>query len=228
MRILVVASHPDDEILGCGATIAKHVDEGDEVFNLICAEGGTSRQEKRDRTKIENYLSELSRSANEAARILGVSKVDLLNFPDNRLDSIARIEIIKELEKKIDIYLPDLIYTHHSGDVNVDHRRVHEAVVTACRPVPGNKVKRILSFETSSSTEWQPPDSNFTFKPNWYVDVTKYINQKIKALEVYKSEMRDFPHPRSLENQINLAKVRGSQVGVNFAEAFVLMRNIEK
>ena len=227
MRVLVVASHPDDEILGCGGTIAKHVESGDEVFNLILAEGATSRQVKRDREKIAEYLNDLANNAIEAGKVLGVKNVDLLNFPDNRLDSIDRIEIVKVIENKIKLYEPDLIYTHHSGDVNIDHRRVHEALITSCRPLPGNKVKRIVSFETPSSTEWQPPDSNIFFKPNWFVDISEHINKKIKALELYNSEMREFPHPRSIENIVNLAKVRGAQVGLKYAEAFVLLRNIE-
>ena len=146
MRVLVVASHPDDEILGCGGAIAKHVESGDEVFNLILAEGATSRQVKRDREKIAEYLNDLAKNAIEAGKVLGVKNVDLLNFPDNRLDSIDRIEIVKAIENKIKLYEPDLIYTHHSGDVNIDHRRVHEALITSCRPLPGNKVKRIVSF----------------------------------------------------------------------------------
>ena len=156
-KVLIFAAHPDDEVLGCGGTIARHVDAGDQVEVLIVAEGATSRQDQRDRSHACNELSALAHAAQTAGSILGVSGVELLDLPDNRLDSLDRLDLIKRIEERIDRHQPQTVYVHHAGDVNVDHRRLHEAVVTACRPTPGHPVTRLLSFEVASSTEWQPP-----------------------------------------------------------------------
>ena len=152
MNQILVVAHPDDEVLGCGGTISRHADSGDQVHVLIVAEGSTSRQQKRDRSQVLDQLSVLSKAAKAAGSILGAAEVELLDFPDNRLDSLDRLDLIKCIEERIDYHQPDCVYVHHAGDLNVDHRRVHEAVVTACRPVPGHVVKRLLSFEVSSST----------------------------------------------------------------------------
>ena len=225
-RVLVVAAHPDDEVLGCGGTIARHADAGDQVQVLIVAEGATSRQAQRDRAQVGDKLSVLAKAAQMAGSILGAEGVDLLDFPDNRLDSLDRLDLIKQIEERIDFYQPQLVYVHHVGDVNVDHRRLHEAVVTACRPMPGHCVKRILSFEVPSSTEWQPPGSAPSFSPNWFVDISEQWQRKCDALMVYSSEMRPWPHARSMEALEHLARWRGSQVGVDAAEAFCLLRQL--
>ena len=150
-KILIVAAHPDDEVLGCGGAIARHVDEGDEVQILIMAEGATSRQETRDRFNASEILSGLANAANTAAKILGADSIELLDLPDNRLDSMDRLNIIKKIEDKIVRFKPNTVYVHHSGDVNVDHRRIHEAVVTL-RPTPEHCVKRLLSYEVASNS----------------------------------------------------------------------------
>ncbi len=224
--ILVVAAHPDDEVLGCGGTIARHAHDGDKVYVLIVAEGATSRQLTRDRDLVVGELSELSKAAKTAATILGVTELELLNFPDNRLDSVDRLDLIKEIESRVERYKPEIVYVHHAGDVNVDHRRLHEAVITACRPIPSHPVRRILSYEVVSSTEWQTPGSAPVFTPNWFVDISNFLSHKHKALLVYSSEMRTWPHPRSYEALEHLARVRGSQVGVQAAEAFCLLRQL--
>lgn len=226
MKVLVVAAHPDDEVLGCGGTLAKHADSGDEVHVLIVAEGATSREKKRDRPKVFEELSGLVNSAKLAGRILGVTGVELLNLPDNRLDSLDRLDLIKCVEHHIDLLKPQTVYVHHAGDVNVDHRRLHEAVVTACRPVPGQPVERLLSFEVASSSEWQPPGSAPAFQPNWFVDISDQWQRKREALAAYTSEMRPWPHARSLEALEHLARWRGAQVGVEAAEAFCLLRQL--
>ena len=136
-KILIVAAHPDDEVLGCGGAIACHSDAGDEVHVLIVAEGATSRLAQRDRSQVSDQLSSLTRAARMAGSILGAAGVELLDLPDNRLDSLDRLNLIKLVEDRIARYQPQVVYVHHAGDVNVDHRRLHEAVVTACRPVPG-------------------------------------------------------------------------------------------
>ena len=224
--ILVVAAHPDDEVLGCGGTIARHADAGDLVRVLIVAEGATSRQSQRDRVEAKDELSSLAQAAQAASSILGAVDVELMDLPDNRLDSIDRLDLIKQIEERIARDQPQVVYVHHAGDVNVDHRRLHEAVVTACRPIPGQPVRRLLSFEVASSTEWQPPGSAPTFNPNWFVDITSQWERKCLALEAYASEMRPWPHARSIESLEHLARWRGAQVGVKAAEAFCLLRQI--
>ena len=224
--VLVVAAHPDDEVLGCGGTIARHADAGDQVQVLIVAEGATSRQQQRNRLQAGDELSVLAQAAQMAGSILGAAGVELLDFPDNRLDSLDRLDLIKRLEERIDRHQPQVVYVHHAGDVNVDHRRLHEAVVTACRPTPGHPVRRLLSFEVASSSEWQPPGSAPAFQPNWFVDISDQWQRKREALVAYASEMRPWPHARSLEALEHLARWRGAQVGVEAAEAFCLLRQL--
>jgi len=224
--ILVVAAHPDDEVLGCGGTIARHADAGDQVQVLIVAEGATSRQQHRDRSQATDELSALAQAAQQAGAILGAQGVELLGLPDNRLDSLDRLDLIKQIEERIARHQPQVVYVHHSGDVNIDHRRLHEAVVTACRPTPGQPVRRLLSFEVASSTEWQPPGSAPAFQPNWFVDISAQWLRKREALEAYASEMRPWPHARSIEALEHLARWRGAQVGVEAAEAFCLLRQL--
>ena len=225
-RILVIAAHPDDEVLGCGGTIARHADFGDQVHVLIVAEGSTSRQQKRDRSQVGDELSALAKATQTAGSILGAAGVELLDLPDNRLDSLDRLDLIKRIEEHVDRHQPQCVYVHHAGDVNVDHRRLHEAVVTACRPTPGHVVRRLLSFEVASSTEWQPPGSAPAFQPNWFVDISNQWERKREALAAYVSEMRDWPHARSLKAVEHLARWRGAQVGFEAAEAFCLLRQL--
>jgi LmbE family N-acetylglucosaminyl deacetylase len=224
--ILVVAAHPDDEVLGCGGTIARHADAGDLVRVLIVAEGATSRQGQRDRAEAADELTSLAQAAQTASTILGAVGVELMDLPDNRLDSLDRLDLIKQIEERITRNKPQVVYVHHAGDVNVDHRRLHEAVITACRPIPGQPVRRLLSFEVASSTEWQPPGSAQAFHPNWFVDISSQWERKCLALEAYASEMRHWPHARSIESLEHLARWRGAQVGVEAAEAFCLLRHI--
>ena len=225
-KVLVVAAHPDDEVLGCGGTIVRHANAGDQVQVLIVAEGATSRQDQRDRLQAGDELSALVDSAKAAGSILGAAGVEILDLPDNRLDSLDRLDLIKHIEQRIDRYQPQVVYVHHAGDVNVDHRRLHEAVVTACRPTPGHSVRRLLSFEVASSSEWQPPGSAPAFQPNWFVDISEQWQRKRDALMAYASEMRPWPHARSLEAVEHMARWRGAQVGVEAAEAFCLLRQL--
>ena len=222
-RILVIAAHPDDEVLGCGGTIAKHFDNGDIVEILIVSQGVTSRN---DSIAVDVEISNLRRASLQSAQLLGASKIHHLDLPDNRLDSLDRLDLIKLLEQYIFSFDPHVVYVHHSGDVNIDHRRIHEAVVTACRPLPGIALTHLLSFEIASSTEWQTPGSAPVFLPNWFVDISNQWERKRQALTAYSSEMRQFPHPRSIKALEHLAKWRGAQVGVNAAEAFCLLRSI--
>ena len=224
--ILVIAAHPDDEILGCGGAIARHSEDGDFVRVIIVSTGITSRSNNSSCDIHEEELSALKLASEKANKIVGVKSVDFLNYPDNRLDSIQRLDLIKDLEKKINAFKPNIIYTHHSGDVNIDHRIICDAVITACRPYPNQIVKTILSFEVASSTEWQPPGRSDAFEPNWFIDISRQLSKKLEALKEYDSEMRDWPHARSIQAIDYQAKLRGSQLGVNAAEAFKLLRKL--
>ena len=225
-NVLVIAAHPDDEVLGCGATIARHSRLGDIVHVVIIAEGVTSRDIKRERIKRGTELSTLAKAAHTAKDILGVSSLILHGFPDNRMDSVDLLDVIKVIEQHINEYKPAIVYTHHAGDLNVDHRIVHEAVVTACRPAPSQLVKTLLFFEIPSSTEWQVSGSAIAFIPNWFVDISDTLDMKMKALEAYQMEMRPWPHVRSLDAVLYLARWRGATIGVKAAESFVTGRNL--
>lgn len=225
-RILVVAAHPDDEVLGAGGTIINHARNGDSIHIMIMAEGITSRGEKRDIEADHANLEALHARCNEAAKLLGAEKLVMCKFPDNRMDSADLLDVVKKIEQEVDTFKPGIVYTHHAGDVNIDHAMTHTAVVTACRSLPGCSVRTLLFFETLSSTEWQMQTCDKSFMPNWYVDITDSLEQKLKVLHLYESEMRPFPHPRSFEATESLAKYRGCTSGVGAAEAFMLGRNI--
>ena len=207
--------------------MAKWSQAGHDVHVLILAEGATSRDAVRNRDKRSEELSALKKAAQQAGKILGVTSVQLLDMPDNRMDSMDLLDVVKVIESEIEKINPEMVVTHHAGDLNIDHRIIHEAVVTACRPQPGQSVKRIQSFEVASSTEWQAPGSGPSFQPNCFVDISETIELKVEALETYASEMRDWPHSRSLKAVDHLARWRGASIGCNAAEAFLLMREVD-
>jgi len=225
-KVLVVASHPDDEVLGCGGTIAKRIIDGDKVFVIILGEGITSRDEKRDAEKRKKEIETLREHIHKAGKILNVSDVYIYDYPDNRFDTVALIDIIKTIEKVKEEVKPDIIYTHHYGDLNIDHRITFDAVMTAARPVQGESVKEIYSFEIPSSTEWYFSSTGNYFMPNVFMDISETIEKKLQALKEYKSEVRQFPHPRSPEAVESIAKKWGSNAGLKYAEAFCLIRSI--
>lgn len=225
-KVLVVAAHPDDEVLGCGGTIARHALSGDEVHVMILAEGLTSRASQASSIGSKKDLSELAQAAQKANDLLGVRHLSLHALPDNRLDSLDRLDVIKVIEEKISAFMPEVIYTHHAGDMNIDHRIIHDAVNTACRPLPSHSVRTLLYFEIPSSTEWQVPGSAPVFCPTWFVDISKNLNAKLDALHAYQMEMREWPHPRSYKAVEHLARWRGATVGTDAAESFVLGRCI--
>jgi N-acetylglucosamine malate deacetylase 1 len=222
--VLVLAAHPDDEVLGCGGTIAKWVDAGARVHVAFLADGVYSRQ--ADSLAQQAELLARRAAAQKACSILGAQSVSFGDFPDNRMDTIPLLDITQAVEALIGIHQPDTVLTHHAGDVNIDHRRLHEAVVTACRPQQGNPVKTLLCFEVASSTEWQLPGSGPVFAPNWFVDISATLARKLAALEAYAAELRAWPHPRSLQGVEHLAHWRGATVGVDAAEAFILGRQL--
>jgi len=216
--VLVVAAHPDDETLGCGATLAKHAVCGDTVYVIFMADGVGSRL--FNSPEDEAYRSS---AAESACAILGVHSIDHFGFKDNRLDSYDLLDLVQRLESKLAIINPDIIYTHNASDLNVDHRLTYQTVMTACRPLPGSNLRAILSFEVPSSTEWSPSHLP-PFKPNYFVDIGGYLERKLDALNEYQLEMRAFPHARSLEAIEYLARYRGASVGMTSAESFFVER----
>lgn len=218
--VLVVAAHADDEALGCGGTIARHVAEGDVVHAVFLADGVSSRQ-GADAHELVQRLA----AAEKARQVLGIATITFLGLPDNRLDSLPLIEVIQPLEYTIRQINPQTIYTHHYGDLNVDHRIAHQAVMTVCRATPESSVKEILAFEVMSSTEWSSVGLA-PFLPSLFVDISTYMAIKLQALDAYALEMRSAPHSRSLEHLNVLVRHRGHSVGVDAAEAFMVMRMI--
>jgi LmbE family N-acetylglucosaminyl deacetylase len=225
-QVLVIAAHPDDELLGVGGTIRKLVDQGVCCRAVILGEGITSRSEKREDAD-QSELDMLREDAIKASKVIGYETIDFFNFPDNRLDGVDLLDVVKAVSTVIDKYKPDTVFTHFHGDLNIDHRIVCEAVVTACRPVAEYSVDRIYAFETPSSTEWNYCTGEY-FKPNLFFDVTNSLEAKIKGMQCYRSERTAFPHPRSPEALRALAQYRGSNVGFERAEAFMILREIRK
>lgn len=223
--VLVIAAHPDDEVLGCGGAIAKLAAEGAEVHLALLADGVGSRGhiEVVDQAKVDQRR----KAARKAADILGIASISFDDLPDNQLDTVPLLDITQRVEALTARYRPTTIFTHHVGDLNVDHRRVHQAVITACRPQRGHPVRTLLCFEVASSTEWQPPGSGVPFLPNWFIDISSTLDQKLLALEAYSVELRDWPHPRSREGAEHLARWRGATVGCEAAEAFLLVRCLQ-
>lgn len=218
-KVLVVAAHADDEVLGCGATIARHVDEGYEV-GVILMTNGVGARKNADISEISTREG----ARDSALKTLGVELLANENFPDNQLDTIPLLEIAKSIESIVNKWgNPGLIYTHWSGDLNIDHQIVQQAVFTAFRPQTGLQ-QEIRSFEVLSSTGWNA--SNMQFRPNCYINISKYLEQKIEAMKFYKRELRQWPHARSLESIRAQAANRGALVGLKAAEAFCIERKI--
>jgi LmbE family N-acetylglucosaminyl deacetylase len=225
MKILVVAAHPDDEVLGCGGAIARLSQEGHDIHFAIVGEGMTSRGSSRDQTD-PHQLSRLHRQAHAAAECLGVKVVTLFGLPDNRLDTIPLLEIVKLLEELVESVRPEVVYTHHPGDLNIDHGVVHRAVLTATRPMSGQCVREVYTFEVPSSTDWAFQRPEHCFRPNVFIDITRTLAAKISSFACYDTEAREFPHPRSAEALRATATRWGSVVGCRAAEAFELIRSI--
>lgn len=218
--VLVVAAHADDEALGCGGTIAKHGASGDKVHVVFVADGVTSRAGAG-----EEEMARRQQATENARKILGISTIIFMDLPDNRLDSLPLLNIVQPLEEIISKLAPEIIYTHHYGDLNVDHRLTHQAVMTACRPLPGCPIKEILTFEVMSSTEWSSPGLA-PFLPNLYVDISAHMETKMQALGAYAFEMRAQPHSRCMEHMKSIAQHHGFCIGTSAAEAFMVMRLI--
>ncbi len=225
---MVVVAHPDDELLGLGASMKKMITEfGAQTHVVILGEGLTSRSDTRDMKLWNNDLAKHRDNIDVAQKAIGYHSVSIHHLPDNRFDTIALLDIIKIIEKEKNFFKPDVIFTHHGGDLNIDHQKTFEAVITACRPMQNEQVKTIITFETPSGTEWRASSDPRHFIPNLFISVNEGdIDAKNKGMESYEFERREFPHPRSPEALKIQAQRWGIVTGERFAEAFCVIRMI--
>ena len=219
MNVLVFAGHPDDEVLGAGATLAGHASRGDAVHAVVMADGATSRYE-------ESMEEALRKAGQRAAEEIGFASIRFEGHADQRLDTVPLIELTQGIEAILEELDPEVVYTHFPGDVNLDHGVVARAVWTACRPYRFPRIRRLAAFETPSSTEWAWPLPDGVFRPSLFVDVSATLEAKLAAMECYSAELRDYPHPRSLRALRQRAEFWGSVVGRAAVEPFLILREI--
>jgi len=236
LNILVIAAHPDDEVLGMGGTIKKLSKNGNNVKIVIMATGIKSRRsinysnsskyeiDKDVSNKMDRQIKNLKEEAKKASKILGAKSIELLDFPDNEMDTVSLLKVTKSIENQILNFNPEIVYTHTNFDINIDHRICYHATLTATRPKKNTRIKEVISFEVPSSTEWFFPSS---FSPNIFVDISKEISAKKNALKAYKNEIEQFPHPRSIDALDSISKRWGSVSGFHNAEAFYLVRKLQ-
>lgn len=217
-KILIVAAHPDDEVLGCFGTVSKMIKQGDEAYTLILSKGKTSRNEGDKEQKL------LYQEMQNANALIGIKKVFQLDFPDNAFDRVPLLSIVKAIEIIKNEVKPNIIFTHFHHDINIDHQITAQAVLTAARPIKGETVKAIYFMEIPSSTEWNGFTQETAFAPNVFSDITNTIDDKINAMKIYQSELRESTHPRSLEHLKLYAKTNGTKVGLEYSENFILVR----
>lgn len=227
VNVLSIVAHPDDEILGVGGTLARHVADGDDVHICILSDGVSSRHAEIDEAARREIERRQDR-AEEACRHLGVNSVSFHSFPDNEFDSVPLLEIIKTVEEEIRENNPSLVYTHHYGDLNIDHELTCRAVTTATRPLKDSDIERVLAFETLSATEWAVPSPENVFQPQSFVNIENQLEKKIDALRVYKDELRELPHPRNVKTVRQNAEIWGAKAGVPVAEPFELLQEVRR
>jgi LmbE family N-acetylglucosaminyl deacetylase len=219
-KILVLGAHSDDEVLGVGGTILKAKDNNSKVDVLIVTDSASAQYNEKQ--KLDNRDSNL----HQCCKILKVDNVYQWNLPDMRLDTLSHLEINKRLSSFIEKSDYDIIFIHHPHDINKDHQVLFDSLMVVCRPIPKHRIESILTYYTPSSTEWGGFERSRMFCPNVFIDIENYIDIKLEALSEYADEVRQFPHPRSIENVENIAKYFGAQVGLRFAEPFCLIRSI--
>lgn len=217
MKVLVIAAHPDDEVIGAGGTIANHVKRGDHVYLCVVTKAYPPDW-------AEDEIKERKKEVLKVNEILGIKKTYFLDLPTVKLDTIPQKELNDLITQTVNEVQPEVVYIPHKGDVNKDHGLVFNAAMVAIRPRPGSLIKKVLSYETLSETEWASPFIENVFIPNVYVDISETLEVKLKAMSEYRSELKEFPHPRSPEAISALAKIRGSSIGAKAAEAFMLVR----
>jgi len=227
-KILLVIAHPDDELLGVGGTMNRLIQEQKCIVRVvILGEGITSRSNNHDVKKWEKELAVHKENIKDAQNCIGYQELSIYDFPDNRFDTVPLLDIIKVIEKEKKEFNPEIIFTHHGGDVNIDHQRTFEAVITSTRPMEYEKVSTIITFETPSGTEWIASSDPRRFIPNLFIEVSlDNVNSKIKGMECYEFEKRAYPHPRSPESLTILAQQRSIMVGREYAEAFCVVRSV--
>ncbi|KTG30934.1 PIG-L deacetylase family protein [Haloferax profundi] len=224
MNVLCVVAHPDDEVIGVGGTLASHAKRGDDVHVVILSDGVTSRHDSITE-EVQAEIDERRGRAKEACEILGAS-VSFHTFPDQRFDTVPLIDLTQTVEAEVDAHEPSIVYTHHHGDLNLDHELTSRAVMTAGRPQVGTPIRRVYGFETLSSTEWATPEPSNAFQPTSFKDISESLETKESAMQVYQRELRDPPHPRSEKSIRQNAEVWGAKVGFDAAEPFVLLREV--
>ena len=236
MKVLVIVAHPDDEVLGMGGTLRKLSVKNHDIKVVFLATGIAARRSDNFRNetkyeinktlikKMEEQIKKLRLDAKRALKILGIKNIEFFNFPDNEMDMVSNLEITKTIENIIKKFKPDVIYTHTKNDINVDHRAIFNATITATRPSTRANVKKVICFEVPSSSEWNFGD---TFSPNIFVDIKRELSYKKKAIQAYKTELKKFPHPRSANSLDIIAKRWGTVSGFEASEAFELIRELD-
>ena len=220
-NILCVVAHPDDEALGVGGTLIKHALIGDKVYIIVLSEGEDAKIAEKDKNPKRTI------NAKNWSKIAGTNLYKVLDLPDQQLDKIPQLEIVKKIEKCVENIKPNIVYIHHPYDINKDHQIASHSTLASLRPISYHGIKpEIRAFETPSSTDQAPNELPFIFKPNFYVDIEKVWKKKIEALKAYSNEIKRAPHPRSINSLKALAVKRGSEAGLKKAEAFYILRKI--
>jgi len=219
LRVLAIAAHPDDETIGAGGVIARHVAQGDEVYWCIVTQGYSPPWS-------EETLAEARSQVDEVQEVLGFREVFLLGFPTVKLNTVPYIDLCSALQQVVDQVQPEIVYTTPRDDINQDHRIVYEATLVAARPLPGSSVRRLLCYEISTTARFGLPAGSTGFAPNVFVDISRYLEKKLEAIRCYRTELREYPHPRSVKGLRLLAEERGLSVGLQAAECFQLVREL--
>ena len=224
-KILVISAHPDDEVLGMGGTIAKYASQGAEIALLIVTDGSSCQYVGN--ANLNAIIEEKKVETKACADELGIRHIYYGGLPDMKLDVTPHVEVNKVIEKVVSVFQPSIVFTHFIGDVNKDHQCVFESTLVACRPVSGQCIKKLFLYSVPSSTEWNVQTSSTAFLPNWFEDISgEFAEKKYRALECYKTELREYPHPRSVQ-YLKIADIaEGNRVGLLAAESFILLRNI--
>jgi len=225
MSVLCIGAHPDDEVLGVGGTLARHATNGKDVHVCLLSDGVTSRYDDEDSAQEE--IQQRRDRAQRACEMLGAT-VSLHGFPDNSFDTVPLLDIVQTIEAEIEEHEPTVVYTHHYGDLNIDHELACRATVTATRPLADSGVERVLAFETLSATEWSVPEPSNAFQPTAFVDVGDHLDTKLEAFSVYERELQEPPHPRTPETVRQNAKVWGGKAGFDAVEPFELLREVRR